>query len=353
MNKKSGVLNILKRRMEVFVVIVMIMTMVLPYMGNVGSVLVPTGKVYADATTELQPETLPQEDATSMTTSYRWTDADRVDFHGKRAANSTYSSNYFTTRWSASGWYIDVKVKDTPFNVATDNGRDTGISFGTAETANGNVVLESNVEIKVTTKPSADKRFVLLDLYAFNKNAGTKYLGIRLNADTMIDSNDGARVYIKPSENIIHMANDNRYGTTDPKFTSFDIVNEDNSIKLNPFNVGWAGGYSSRMNAGKAWAYSEIRTTGVDSGANIGWKDIELHPFQKVHRRVAVQTRTTTFYVNANTGIDRWGSGYAVDGGCPGAYDNPFKTVKYAMKMAKYHGFNKYYIFLQTDCQLE
>ena len=364
MKKGKGLVNILRRRVAGFIALTLVVTAVLPYAGNIGLHLVSADTAYADASTELQPESAPQEDATSDTTIFKWILDDRsdndwdsntvkIDFRGKYNSNATSydpndSTNQFKITYGNHGYEVKVLIGDNPIGASAAQGQRVNFGGGNPANANGSVETIDGIEFKTVLKPSADKKYILWDLYAFNTNTTAKYLNMRLTADTQVYS-DSSRVVLNEEDKLIHMVYDN---STSANYISFDIINQDNNIKLDPFNVAWAGYYGHRGNSSNAWAsYVEDWSGGSDSGASLGWKNIYINPNEKVHKRVAVLTRTSTIYVNADVGVDTT-SGTSATGGRRGSFDMPFKTVDYALDFANNKGWSKYFVCLQTNNEL-
>ena len=299
-------------------VFAMLISILAPGVGSIS-------KVYA---TELVAENLPRTDTSGNTTIYYWKSANTIDFVGKQSADATYDRNSFQFSYGKGGLKFDARVDNSPINDNESAG--SSINFTGSTNFNGGVGESNGVEIKLVSSVSPDKKYVLIDLYAFNKNSTAKYVSLRMHADTQIGNNDGSRVVFNSAEKLIHMVNDN-YPKSNPQFNSLDIVNEDESLGLSEFNVSWCGPYNRRNDAGNAWASYKEETTS-DTGVSLGWKNILVNQYQEVHRRVAILARTTTYYVNSVVGDDNPTS---IDTGTgkphPGAFDLPFKTIQKAI----------------------
>ena len=253
-----------------------------------------------------------------------------------------------------------------------DNGPPaSGGQSGTFDQGNGGVYTLGDVEFKVITQASPNKKYVFMDLYAYNKANINKYVALRFSSDTQITNNDYARVVVNREDQIFHVVNDNLHSNTTCDYVSFDIIAHDDDYHLDPFNVALACYYGSRDYDNYCWrayeeytcntsGYDQRKTDGTyDSGVSFGWKNIEVRPYEIVHRRVAFMARTATYYVNATNGKDNPGS--AEDGSWPawhsgdlppsqpGAFDKPFKTIQKALDVI---GNKKAFICLQTDCTL-
>ncbi|MBR1453666.1 MAG: InlB B-repeat-containing protein, partial [Lachnospiraceae bacterium] len=96
-----------------------------------------------------------------------------------------------------------------------------------------------------------------------------------------------------------------------------------------------------------------------DSAISIGWKNLEIRPYELIHKRIAFLARARTYYVNADEGDDnRSGTsaqatipGTSViksGGGRPGAFDYPFRTIGKALQAIQSAGAQKAFICLQT-----
>ena len=396
MKMRNNLVKILKRRLAAFVAFTLIVTMVLPYAGNIGVHLVSTDTAYAAIATEteLRPEILPRSSNDSNSTTYYWqttgySDQDwtqngvRLDFIGKVSRMGGFPTTFKSAGFEFKALVTDAEIGETAdssgayIEFSREGANDGSDANGAVYWIKNNPDDGGGVEIKVTTTPSVDKKYMLLDLYAYNRNSVSKYLNLRMTADTLTDGNDAARVYINSDQNIIHMGNDNWFGGSyeGTYFRSLDIIGVDNNIKLTPFNVAWAGMYYSRSNPYNAWQFLENYRSAGDAGVSLGWKNILLKPYDFAHRRVGILARTSTLYVNSVDGIDRWikpgdhPSGIyrlnaderamlvdddgADHGAWPGSYDNPLKTVSYALARAKENGWKKCYICLQTDCKTD
>ena len=214
--KEYSVLNNIKAKLSVLVVLSMVLTMVLPHISILSF---DTPNVVHAAGTELQPEVLKITDNTSNTTVYRWKGANKLDIVGKTQTNAEYdyiknpngtfkeelsrgqlsSRGMFAFSYSA-GFNIYARCDTSPINQDNADGGSL-INFGTTAPAgipmeqrntygSGRVGSVGDFEIKAVTSVSPDKRFVLLDLYAYNKANADRYLSLRLSDDTMVGNND-------------------------------------------------------------------------------------------------------------------------------------------------------------------
>ena len=334
-----------KGKIAIFLILSMLLTMVLPHI-SILSFDAPN-LTYAS---ELKPETLNAEDNESNTTVSYWKSNSVIDFQIKLNPNyhyvndSEYSDSKITYR--NNGFALKCLVTTSPIDpYSTTNPESREGDTASFSGGNGGIYINNDVELKLKTYHSSDKRFVIYELQAYNNSADKKFVSLRFHADTQMTNNDYARVLLNPDDQLMHLVNDNS-GSSD--FTSFDIISTDSSIKLNPFNVAYATYYSSRNNRPNCWKeyYTDQTGTSYDSGISLGWRNIELQKYQVITRRVAVLTRTTTFYVNSLTGNDFAG---VVNNIQPGAFDNPFRTVGRAIMSLQGR---KGYICIQNDCDL-
>ena len=261
--KEYSVLNNIKAKLSVLVVLSMVLTMVLPHISILSF---DTPNVVHAAGTELQPEVLKVTDNSSNTTIYRWKSANRLDIVGKKMTDAEYgykfnssgvyqelsrndlsSRGMFAFSYSA-GFQIVARCDTAPIprtvSSSTQDSGSSNINFGTYTVpttpratpnntyGNGRVGTIGDFEIKAITSVSPDKRFVLLDLYAYNKADADRYLSLRLHDDTMVGNNDGSRVVFNKADKLMHFVNDNNRfngtgssGGPDPEFNSIDIIN--------------------------------------------------------------------------------------------------------------------------------
>ena len=350
----------LKGKIAVFLALSMVLTLVLPYVGvlnfNLPNVALADG-------TELQAEFFPAENRKSNTTVVKWKGSSVIDFKGKTRSTDTYDSGFQTT-YMNGGYAVNFNVNTV---AMPDNGPPaSGGQSGTFNQGNGGVYTLGDVEFKVITQESPNKKYVFMDLYAYNKANQDKYVALRFSSDTQITNNDYARVVVNRDDQIFHVVNDNLHNNSTCDYVSFDIIAHDDDYHLDPFNVALAAYYNSRDDSNYAWReYAEYYTGhqqtdgSYDSGVSFGWKNIKVRPYEIIHRRVAFMARTATYYVNAQYGKDNPGS--AADGSWPawqagdlppsqpGAFDKPFKTIQKALDVI---GNKKAFICLQTDCTL-
>ena len=225
-NIMNNFLSSIKSKIAVLIVLSMVLTMALPHISIMS--FNTSNTVYAEGT-EFQPEVLKITDNTSNTTIYRWKGANKLDIVGKTQTNAEYdyiknsdgtfnrelyrselsSRGMFAFSFSA-GFNIYARCDSAPINQDNANGG-TLINFGTTAPAgipmeqrntygSGRVGSVGDFEIKAVTSVSPDKRFVLLDLYAYNKANADRYLSLRLSDDTMVGNNDGSRVVFNPTD---------------------------------------------------------------------------------------------------------------------------------------------------------
>ena len=149
-------------------------------------------------------------------------------------------------------------------------------------------------------------------MYAQNLYSDTQYFSVRWRTDTQLKGNDSSRAIVNPYDQLIHCVDDN--GSS---FASFDVISSDSNIKLDPFTVAIAGTYGNLDTNGYNWGYENKNPSNSDSAISIGWKNLEMRPYELIHKRIAFLARTRTYYVNGLDGDDNR-TGTSASGTIPG-----------------------------------
>ena len=396
---KRGVklLNVLRRRLAALVALTLVVTMTLPYAGNIGLHLVSADTAYA-AGTEMTDEsaTLLQEDSSGNTTMFHWGNSTRgwdsdergynvLGINGKTNKDQTFFEGFNTVVYGngggeppLSGFTMEVSINNTnnPINdTAQYNSTNIGAGAENEKMKNGFVRVVENTddsskkaEVKVVTSVSPDKRYVFMDVYGQNLESENQLFSFRCREDSSVGSGVQSRVLINPNDDFIHLADDNTSGCT---FRTKDIIMADSVYELDPLNVTYYCDWNSRNSTGKIWGQ---RTThpwdNLDPYLIFGWKNVLMRPYERIHKRLAIMVRPTTYYVHSDLGKDTttrsdWtnmadeeiaAKGYPDDSewkkntaGYPGSFDKPFQTIQYAINRL---GNTKGFICIQNDCDM-
>ena len=178
----------------------------------------PSGRAYAAGTTELLDEsaTLDQDsdNNSSNTTLFKWKTMNtsaQSTFNGKKGLSfriktsdgMSYDSGgtnnqimYRDTGASFDGLLFEAVARNEG-NLVQDDTGSFGSNYYIADIANGKVNIVKNyddnsktVEMKIVTSVSSDKKYILLDMYAYNTSASKQLLNVRMFGDTQVTGND-------------------------------------------------------------------------------------------------------------------------------------------------------------------
>lgn len=329
MKKEIFNLICMKKGVASFLAITLLLTGILPYMGNIGIHLVSADTAYASTEMTDESGTLPQTDSSGNTTMYYWGNSNAgysadergynvLGINGKLNKDNTFFDGFKSVVYNGggsqplSGFTMEVRINNTtnPIDGTTQyDSTNIGAGSDDEKMKNGLVRVVTNVddsnkkaEVKVVTSVSPDKRFVLMDVYGQNLSSEKQLFSFRCREDSSVGNSVQSRVLINPDDDFIYLADDNQSGCT---FRVKEIVMADNVYKLDPLNVTYYCDWSSRNSTGKIWG---VRQTypwdSLDPYLIFGWKNILMRPYERIHRRLAVLVRPTTYYVNSALGKD-------------------------------------------------
>ena len=243
----------------------------------------------------------------------------RFDIHGLNTGQHTYTAGSIQTTWSHRGYATWVVKADNPTASAPSASDYFSLAgykaFKPSPTNNGDVVTNANlgIEYRMKVSPGPDGRSIIVDYYLHNttNTAGRFWMGT--GADSMINGDDQAICYKTPVG--FHMVNRTTKET-------FDLITTDQDLGLTTPDARYVGDYSYY------WNYlftgnSATETQGEDSGVAYSWQ-IDLQPYQTVHRRTAFLIKATSYYVSTAHGNDTTGEG---------TYQKPYATVQKAVNM--------------------
>ena len=329
-NSKNSFRGILRRALAQLLAFLMIFGLAMSGMG--------VQNAYA---TELQPGG--SNNGATEATAFEWISATtgassegdsiatkRFDIHGLDTGQHTYTAGSIQTTWSHRGYATWVVKADSPTASAPSASSYFSLpgykALKPSPNNNGDVVTDTNlgVEYRMLVSPGPDGRSVIVDYYLHNTTNTTGRFWIGSGADSMINGDDNATCFITPTG--FHMVNRTTLQT-------FDLITNDSNLGLTPPDKRWVGHYYDY------WKYMFVgggpdRTNNIDSGVGYSWQ-IDLHPYETVHRRVAFLIKATSYYVNSTSGND---SGQ-------GTYEDPFATLQHAVdKLAGKKG----YIYIQN-----
>lgn len=317
-NSKNSFRGILRRALAQLLAFLMIFGLAMSGMG--------VQNAYA---TELQPGG--DNDGATEATAYTWKSSKgagneggggttwRFDVRGLNTGQTNYSSASIQTTYSNAGYVTWVIKADNPTAAAPSAHDYTTLAGYKAVKPslphNGDVLTDTNLGIEYRQKvsPGPDGRSIIVDYYLHNTTNTTGRFWMGSGADSMINGDDNAICYKTPSG--FHMVNRTTKET-------FDLLTNDPSLGLTPPDtrwLGWYGNYWDNMFVGN----TDTETHGEDSGVSYSWQ-IDLHPYETVHRRTAFLIKATSYYVSTAHGNDTTGEG---------TYQKPYATVQKAVDL--------------------
>ena len=243
----------------------------------------------------------------------------RFDIHGLNTGQHTYTAGSIQTTWDHRGYATWVVKADNPTASAPSASDYFSLAgykaLKPSPTNNGDVVTDANlgIEYRMKVSPGPDGRSIIVDYYLHNTTNTTGRFWMGTGADSMINGDDQAICYKTPVG--FHMVNRTTKET-------FDLITTDSSLGLTTPDARYVGDYSYY------WNYlftgnSATETHGEDSGVAYSWQ-IDLQPYQTVHRRTAFLIKATSYYVSTAHGNDTTGEG---------TYQKPYATVQKAVNM--------------------
>lgn len=286
--------------------------------------------------TELQPGG--DNDGATEATAYTWKNAkgagtegglgytNRFDVRGLNTGQTNYGNASIQTTYNNAGYVTWVIKADNPTAAAPAPSDGTyvdthGVNLSGYKAIkpslpnNGDVLTDTNlgIEYRQRVSPGPDGRSIIVDYYLHNTTNTTGRFWMGSGADSMINGDDSAICYKTPSG--FHMVNRTTKET-------FDLITNDPSLGLTPPDTRWLGWY------GDYWKYmfvgnTDTQTNGTDSGVSYSWQ-IDLHPYETVHRRTAFLIKATSYYVSTAHGNDTTGEG---------TYQKPYATVQKAVDL--------------------
>ena len=225
--------------------------------------------------------------------------------------------------------------------------------LGTSAPNNGQVETIANmgVEFRQLVTVSPDKNYIYVDYWIYDtkgpgqgpggSNVRTFYLGsgTDTNIGNVRDDADFAKCEVTARGFTM---------TNDYNKEVFECITNDADQGLTPPDYRWIGNYGSYFNnmfnpnppAASVGGPPNGQLGAVDSGISFGWK-IDLHPYETVHKRIAYSIRAASYYVSSQNGRD--------DGTYDGTYNQPFKTIEYALNKIKN---KKGFIYIQDYAPL-
>ena len=292
--------------------------------------------------TEL-PNDAPTKTA-GKSTAVSWLGSGRFDLHGLEAPNDPATDHYIPgispadkqirTTYVDGGYHTYLSTTmtgaKTGYNGATNG---SVMTFGPTVDAAG----ISNVEWRVRTEPSPDGQYIVVDYWLYDTSGTTRTFYMGTGADTCI-GNDGGVGSSSPSDS----------ATCDIMSFGFRMVNAVTKQSFYCYtaepttssNLGiteptrkWVGSYSGYLS--HLFEQSLTNTYGgADSAINFSWQ-IDLHPFETVHKRVVYAIRAQSYYVSYAHGADAASN--------DGSIAKPFKSINYAINKI---GNRKGYIYV-------
>ena len=290
--------------------------------------------------TELQPGG--SDNGATEATAFQWigpamgassegdnTPTMRFDIHGLDTGQTNYATGGIQTTYQHKGYASWVVKADNPSASAPQATNYLTLSgykgMKPSPAHNGDVVTDTNlgVEYRMRVSPGPDNRSIIVDYYLHNTTNTTGRFWMGTGADSMINGDDYATCYKTPAG--FHMVNRSTKQT-------FDLLTNDvgTQLSLTPPDARYVGVYH------QYWTYmftgnTDTQTNNIDSGVSYSWQ-IDLHPYETVHRRVAFLIKATSYYVD-----DRPGHGSDSN---EGTYQAPFATVQHAVdKLAGKKGY--------------
>ena len=330
-NSKNSFRGILRRALAQLLAFLMIFGLAMSGMG--------VQNAYA---TELQPGG--DNNGATEATAYTWKNAKgagsegdnnytyRFDVRGLNTGQTDYFHASIQTTYNNAGYVTWVIKADNPTAAAPSDTRyDTLAGYKAVKpslTNNGDVLTDTNlgIEYRQRVSPGPDGRSIIVDYYLHNTTNTTGRFWMGTGADSMINGDDYAICYKTPAG--FHMVNRSTKET-------FDLLTNDPNLGLTPPDKRWLGFY------GDYWKYmfvgnDETDTSAtsfpsyyashgnqMDSGVSYSWQ-IDLHPYETVHRRTAFLIKATSYYVSTAHGNDTTGEG---------TYQNPYATVQKAVDL--------------------
>ena len=295
----------------------------------------------------------------------------RFELAGKKAGQSdTYNTSnmQFTYSWYGFPSYLfmaadeatsNAKITPVPANVTGLYTPGTQITLGSGKyysakhgqhDSDGNAITssfngyyngytellkfgsganETRIEMKVTTTPSSDGKYMLVDYYLAHvggtmpSDGRTFWLGsaydLQINGSLTKDMYKTARgFYMRETAN---------------KAVVVDVITDDPTLGITePTTTKWAGSFSERCtNMFKESAASSALSS--DCSISYSWM-FTVRPYEIVHRRVAFAMKEAAYYVSSQNGSNS----------NSGIFSEPLQTIEAAV--AKCNGKNAY-IYIQ------
>ncbi len=215
------------------------------------------------------------------------------------------------------------------YSGAYYNGAVERISFGDGSSADPRVDVES----RITTTPSADGKYVLVDYYLCHVGgtlpSGGRTFWLASPFDLQVDGT---------LQKEVHKTNRGFYALNSANKATVDVITDDSSLGItDPVSTRWVGSFSGR-NQNMFTESAEDSSTG-DVSVVYSW-EFKLRPYETIHRRIAFANKEAAYYVSWGSGVDVSPSSSSL----AGTYKQPFKTLEYAISQCS--GKNAY-IFIQ------
>ena len=339
-NRRTSLRGILRRALAQLLAFLMVF--------GVGLSSLNVQNAYA---TELQPG----GDSTGATeaTAFKWIgptqgasegdgrNSRRFDIRGLDTGESNYTGSSIQTTWMNRGYATWVVKANNP-TASAPKAESYFVKPGykalkPSPAHNGDVVTDTNlgIEYRMRVSPGPDGRSIIVDYYLHNTTNTTGRFWMGTGGDSMINGDDDAICYKTPSG--FHMVN---RGTKE----TFDIITSDSGstrLGLTEPTARYVGPYeeyfkyifigNNKTDTSRASFTDYYDSWGtLDSGIAYSWQ-IDLHPYETVHRRVAFLIKATSYYVSTQHGNDTTGEG---------TYQKPFKTLQHALtKLADKKGY--------------
>ena len=330
-NRRTSLRGILRRALAQLLAFLMVF--------GVGLSSLNVQNAYA---TELQPG----GDSTGATeaTAFKWIgptqgasegdgrNSRRFDIRGLDTGESNYTGSSIQTTWMNRGYATWVVKANNP-TASAPKAESYFVKPGykalkPSPAHNGDVVTDTNlgIEYRMRVSPGPDGRSIIVDYYLHNTTNTTGRFWMGTGGDSMINGDDDAICYKTPSG--FHMVN---RGTKE----TFDIITSDSGstrLGLTEPTARYVGPYeeyfkyifigNNKTDTSRASFTDYYDSWGtLDSGIAYSWQ-IDLHPYETVHRRVAFLIKATSYYVSSQHGSDTTGEG---------TYQNPYATVQKAV----------------------
>lgn len=301
------------------------------------------------------------------------------------ALNSTYKSSDPQGYTTAVGFgptkptsYVEigrVNVKKSEYTGSDFHpGRDGEIKNGEVVKVFGSDNKDLKLEMRLSVKPSPDKKYILAEYTVYNANTSTSDSDSRIvdtgrtdggrtvwfatGTDIMVAEDDYAPAWAtkKGAHDGRHIEGIHAQGHNNKKYTlgALDILTYHPQLNLgiakresgDPSNItswiGYYGNYSSNYFTDlNDYSYMPggTNTSSTDSGIAYSLR-FDLLPGETKTGTIAFSMRGPTYYVDPVGGNDSTGDGFL---------SKPFKTTKKALEVIGSRGPKKVFVFLMND----